>query len=280
MSLFSELKWRVYFICRLCGTGFAKHVRLSHRVGTIDIMSDKKSFILYHDMWWQLSHLTDEELGQVTRAIFVYSQEWQIIDLPRMLKIVFEGIRSSLDRSNSQWQEERKKRAEAWKLWGLAKASNAKQSQAKVRNAKQKLANLADSVSVSEPVSVSVTNLNSTIVESEQALNPDNRNHDIQTLIYHIRKYCSDRNIIYDSTDDRNFARHITTAKDFWEIADKLWKTRIETAVAIIELAEMDKFWRGKICWPKSIYQNRAKILNNGRATFMNQTQNPDVLVI
>lgn len=134
-----------------------------------------------------------------------------------MLKIVFEGIRSSLDRSFNQWEDERKKRADAGKLGGLAKASNAKQSQAKVRSAKQKLANLADSVtvSVSEPVSVSVTNLNSTIVESEQALKPDNRNQDVQTLIYHIKEYCKSHSMIYDSTDDRNFARHISTAKDF-----------------------------------------------------------------
>lgn len=111
-------------------------------------MTDKKSFILYHDMWWQLSHLTDEELGQVTRAIFVYSQEWQIIELPRMLKIVFEGIRCSIDRSSNQWTKERIKRAEAGRLWGLAKASNAKHS----------LANLADSVSVSVSVSDTVSN--------------------------------------------------------------------------------------------------------------------------
>lgn len=99
-------------------------------------------------MWWQLSHLTDEELGQVTRAIFVYSQEWQIIELTRMLKIVFEGIRCSIDRSSDQWTKERIKRAEAWRLWGLAKASNAKHS----------LANLADSVSVSVSVNDTVSN--------------------------------------------------------------------------------------------------------------------------
>lgn len=99
-------------------------------------------------MWWQLSHLTDEELGQVTRAIFVYSQEWQIIELPRMLKIVFEWIRSSIDRSDEKWLNERRKRADAWRLWGLAKASNAKQP----------LANLADSVSVSVSVSDTVSN--------------------------------------------------------------------------------------------------------------------------
>lgn len=122
--------------------------------------------------------------------------------------------------------------------------------------------------------------IDTTIVVTEQALKPDNRNQDIQKLIYHIKEFCSSRSIIYDSTDERNFAKHITTAKDFGEISDKLGKTRIEMALSIIELAESDKFWRGKVCWPKSIYQNRAKILNSGRATYMNQTQNPDVLVI
>lgn len=117
-------------------------------------------------------------------------------------------------------------------------------------------------------------------IVSKDITKTDNRNQDIQTLIYHIKEFCTSHSIIYDSTDDRNFARHIMTAKEFWDIADSIGKNRIETAIAIMELAEMDKFWRGKVCWPKSIYQNRAKILNNGRATYINQTQNPDVLVI
>jgi hypothetical protein len=33
-----------------------------------------------------------------------------------MLKIVFEGIRSSIDRSDEKWVDERKKRAEAGRL--------------------------------------------------------------------------------------------------------------------------------------------------------------------
>jgi hypothetical protein len=90
--------------------------------------------------------------------------------------------------------------------------------------------------------------IDTTIVVTEQALKPDNRNQDIQKLIYHIKEFCSSRSIIYDSTDERNFAKHITTAKDFGEISDKLGKTRIEMALSIIELAESDKFWRGKIC--------------------------------
>lgn len=118
-----------------------------------------------------------------------------------------------------------------------------------------------------------------TIVSTE-IVKSDNRNQDIQKLIYHIKEFCSSRSIIYDSTDERNFAKHIVSAKEFGELSKAMGKERIELALSIIELAEMDKFWRGKVCWPKSIYQNRAKILNNGRATYINQNSNPDVLVI
>lgn len=118
-----------------------------------------------------------------------------------------------------------------------------------------------------------------TIVSTE-IVKADNRNQDIQKLIYHIKEFCSSRSIIYDSTDERNFAKHIVSAKEFGELSKAMGKERIDLALSIIELAEMDKFWRGKACWPKSIYQNRAKILNNGRATYINQNSNPDVLVI
>lgn len=47
--MFSGLKWRVYFICRLCGTGFAKHVRLPHRIGIVKVMDNLLSFYFPHD---------------------------------------------------------------------------------------------------------------------------------------------------------------------------------------------------------------------------------------
>lgn len=86
-----------------------------------------------------------------------------------------------------------------------------------------------------------------TIVSTE-IVKSDNRNQDIQKLIYHIKEFCSSRSIIYDSTDERNFAKHIVSAKEFGELSKAMGKERIELALSIIELAEMDKFWRGKVC--------------------------------
>ena len=244
---------------------------------------EKKSFVCYTDWYENIECMSQDQKWNLLDARFQW-QIWNVeIALWPLESMAYNFICQSFKRDKEKWETEIEMRRNAGKLGGLAKSSKAKQNVANVaraRSARKIVANVADSVSVTEPVSVSVTNLNSTIVESEQALKPDNRNQDVQTLIYHIKEYCKSRSMIYDSTDDRNFARHISTAKDFWEISDSIGKTRAETAIAIMELAEMDKFWRGKVCWPKSIYQNRAKILNNGRATFMNQTQNPDVLVI
>ena len=73
---------------------------------------------------------------------------------------MFEGIRSTLDRDKNSWEEERRRRAEAGKLGGLAKssnASNAKKNLAMPKPARKNVANVADNVNVTESVNVTET---------------------------------------------------------------------------------------------------------------------------
>lgn len=132
--------------------------------------------------------------------------------------MAYNFICQSFKRDKEKWETEIEMRRNAGKLGGLAKSSKAKQNVANVaraRSARKIVANVADSVSVTEPVSVSVTNLNSTIVESEQALKPDKRNPEVQMCIDTIKAFCKERQILYDSGDDRMFAKHIVTAREF-----------------------------------------------------------------
>lgn len=120
-------------------------------------MSEKKWFLLYLDMWPQLSKLRDEELWNVFRNVFRY-QNWEEVEHnDRLCELVFEGIRSTLDRDWKTWADERKRRAEAGKLGGLAKASkasNAKENVAMPSKGKKMLANVP--VIVSDSVTESV----------------------------------------------------------------------------------------------------------------------------
>lgn len=98
-------------------------------------------------------------------------------------------------------------------------------------------------------------------------------NGEINALISEMKKACAARGIAYDRTDDRNFARHILTAKDFAEFADSLRITPAVYAIGIIKGAAFSEYWASKICGPKSVYRNHAKVYNDIKAQKEKQAQ-------
>jgi len=114
---------------------------------------DNKSFILYASTERQIGMLTDEEAGRLIKAVFAYNRSGEIPDLEPLPMMVFSMIQDYMDENSEKWEQAKEKRVAAGRAGGLARSSNAKQSQAMPSNAKQSQANQA--VSVSVPVSVS-----------------------------------------------------------------------------------------------------------------------------
>lgn len=81
---------------------------------------DKISFLMYLDYDEQFKLLTDEQLGQLIRAIMQYEKTSEVPKLEGIINMAFSFIKQQLDRDNEKWQEERKKRSEAGKR-GMAK---------------------------------------------------------------------------------------------------------------------------------------------------------------
>ena len=81
---------------------------------------DKISFLMYLDYEEQFNLLTDEQLGQLMRAIMKYEKTRELPQLDGIVKMAFSFIKQQLDRDNEKWQEERQKRSEAGKK-GMAK---------------------------------------------------------------------------------------------------------------------------------------------------------------
>lgn len=106
----------------------------------------KKSFVLYADLLHTVSRLPDDKAGELFKLILSYvnDENPDLDSLDLVLSIAFEPIKQQLKRDLNKWDSKREKRAEAGRLGGLAKASNAK----------QKVANLAVSVNVNDNVSV------------------------------------------------------------------------------------------------------------------------------
>lgn len=107
-------------------------------------MADKKSFVLYCDYRKHFSLLTPEDQGHLLMAIFDYVETGEEPELEAMPLMAFSFIRAQLDRDIDKYRETCRRRAEAGRAGGLAKAANAKQSVANGSNAKQSQAKLAD----------------------------------------------------------------------------------------------------------------------------------------
>ena len=85
----------------------------------------KDSFILYLDQQEIFKMLTDEEAGQLIKAIFEYENTGKIISLEKSLQIAFIPIKSALDRNKEKYNkvvERNKKNIE--KRWNKENTKN------------------------------------------------------------------------------------------------------------------------------------------------------------
>ena len=97
-------------------------------------MAEKDSFVLYNSYYDLIEDLDMEQRGALLTAILEHSLGIEQTDLDPITKLAYRVIASQLDRDRKKWERTCKKRAEAGRRGGLAKASKAKQS----------LANLAE----------------------------------------------------------------------------------------------------------------------------------------
>ena len=82
---------------------------------------DKNSFLIYIDYEEQFSLLTDEQLGQLIRAIMKYEKTSEIPKLDGMFKMAFSFIKTQLDRDREKYEEKCAKNRENAKRGGRPK---------------------------------------------------------------------------------------------------------------------------------------------------------------
>ena len=75
-------------------------------------MSD--SFILYTSYYALIEGLTDEQLGQLTRAIFLYARDGKIIKLDPVVRMAFGFIIDDIKRNKAKYEE----KVERWRANG------------------------------------------------------------------------------------------------------------------------------------------------------------------
>lgn len=62
------------------------------------------SFILYTSDYQLIEGLTDEQLGQLTRALFIYARDGKIINLEPVVRMAFVFIKDKIDRNQGKYQ--------------------------------------------------------------------------------------------------------------------------------------------------------------------------------
>jgi hypothetical protein len=105
----------------------------------------KKSFVLHVDSLDVLDELTNEQAGMLLKAMRDYHNEDEA-PLDALTKIVFCPFKNQFNRDSLKYQTTCERRANAGSMGGKQKVANASKP-------KQKVANLAESVNVSENVS-------------------------------------------------------------------------------------------------------------------------------
>jgi hypothetical protein len=109
----------------------------------------KKSFILYTDSFDTIQHLTDEQLGRLTRLLFQYQIDGSIPHTTDLLFYPFGFIRATMDRDALKWNN----RAEKSKENG-AKGGRPKTTQSVIEETQKTQQVILEP---REPVSVSVS---------------------------------------------------------------------------------------------------------------------------
>lgn len=82
---------------------------------------DKNSFLMYLDYQEQFELLTDEQAGQLIKAIIKYEKSGEIPELDGMLKMAFSFIKTQLDRDREKYNKKCEKNKENGRRGGRPK---------------------------------------------------------------------------------------------------------------------------------------------------------------
>ena len=91
-------------------------------------MSD--SFILYTSDYQLIEGLTDEQLGQLTRALFIYARDGEVINLEPVVRMAFVFIKDKIDRNQQKYQKKcERNRENIRKRWNKSNTNDTKENE-------------------------------------------------------------------------------------------------------------------------------------------------------
>ena len=86
-------------------------------------MSDKKSFVMYESWGAAIEKMSNEQAGELIKAIYSYQKDPDAVPEDPALAFVFELIKQQLDTDSQRYKEACAARSEAGKKGGRPKAN-------------------------------------------------------------------------------------------------------------------------------------------------------------
>lgn len=87
------------------------------------------SFLLYTSDYQLIEGLTDEQLGQLIRALFIYARDGKVIKLEPVVRMAFVFIKDKIDRNQQKYQKKcERNRENIRKRWNKSNTNDSKEN--------------------------------------------------------------------------------------------------------------------------------------------------------
>lgn len=234
-------------------------------------MADKESFIVRKKYRKQIQKLSVEQKAKLTDGIFCYQSVWSYECDDMTVSILLDIMIEERENDNEKYEAVCEKNRENGLKWGRPKKNRTVISETQQNPTKPKKADIWYMIYDSDIWLHNTNNLISTKVDIEQS---SNWNPEINNLISEIKQMCLGLGVAYDKQKERQFAKHILTAKEYWEFAEKIWQDRVTFALNVLKASFQIKFRKWICTWPMKIYQNYADVYNETLKQHAKQSKN------
>lgn len=232
-----------------------------------------ESFVFYSSFWGAIKCLPRENQLCAYQYIVEYALQWIIPnqDEDSIAYAIFLMAKPQID-ANSD-------RRKNWcKWWAKPWNQNARKNWDAVENCeidvKQPMVDLKNdwvvlendwkqpNVNVNVNANVNVNESKLKISSNEEMKHSSSITTDINNLINELKQECDSLWIAYDKTKERQFAKHILSAKEYGGFCEKVGMSRVLFAINILKASVVINFWKWACSWPMKIYQNYSEVYN------------------
>lgn len=237
----------------------------------------KDSFIIRKRYRNQIQKLTANQKVELMNCIFSYQLGWEYECKDWVVCVLLDIMIDDRKNDDERYQEVCDKNRQTALEREKKKRQKMVQEEHEQHDRARSCTNVTNSTDMiwydsdNDSDTLITNNLISTNVDIEQS---SKWNPDINNLIGQIRQMCLGLGLAYDKQKERQFAKHILTAKEYWNFCEQVWQDRVTFALNVLKASFQIKFRKWICTWPMKIYQNYADVYNETLKQHAKQSKN------